>query len=74
MIAKRLRNLREENNLKQKDLSKLLNIHQSAYSKYETGRVNVQAENLATIAGFYNVSIEYLMGITDIRDPAPGRK
>ena len=61
MIAKRLIDLREERNLKQKDLASLLNIQQSAYSKYETGRVNVPTDNLAKIADFYNINIEYLM-------------
>ena len=69
MLAKRLIDLREERNLKQKELAKLLNINQSSYSKYETGRVNVPIDNLTKIADFYNVNVEYLMGRTDNRRP-----
>ena len=69
MIAKRLIDLREEKNIKQKDLAALLNIQPSAYSKYETGRVNVPIDNLAKMADFYNVNIEYLMGRTNDRTP-----
>ena len=69
MIAKRLIDLREEKNLKQKELAILLNINQSSYSKYETGRANVPIENLAKIADFYNVNVEYLMGRTNDRTP-----
>ena len=69
MIAKRLIDLREERNLKQKDLAAMLNIQPSAYSKYEKGRVNVPIDNLAKMADYYSTNIEYLLGRTNDRTP-----
>ena len=58
----RIRNLREDHDLKQKDLSKYLSIDQSTYSDYENGRINIPVEMLIKIADYYNVSLDYLVG------------
>lgn len=65
MIISRIRDLREDNDLKQKDMAKYLAIDQSTYSDYENGRINVPIEQLIKIADYYNVSIDYIVGRTD---------
>lgn len=61
----RIRNLREDRDLKQKDIAKLLNCTQQTYSRYETGENNIDIKSLITLADFYNTSIDYLVGRTD---------
>ena len=61
----RLKNLRKKNNISQKDLSSLLGISQSLYSKYESGKKLVPIAILSKIAKFYNTSIDYIIGDTD---------
>ena len=61
----RLRNLREDNDLTQKELSKILNISQVAYSYYELNKRSIPLELLSKIADFYNTSVDYLLYRTD---------
>ena len=61
----RIRNLREDRDLKQKDIAKLLNCTQQTYSRYETGENNIDIKSLIILADFYNTSIDYLVGRTD---------
>lgn len=61
----RIRDLREDNDLKQKELALYLSIDQSTYSDYESGRINVPIEQLVKIADYYNVSIDYIVGRTN---------
>lgn len=70
----RIRNLREDNDLTQKDLSKLLNISQVAYSYYELDKRSVPLELLSKIADFYNTSVDYLLFRTDTPVPYPKTK
>lgn len=67
----RLRNLREDNDLTQKELSKILNISQVAYSYYELNKRSIPLELLSKIADFYNTSVDYLLFRTDIQKPYP---
>lgn len=67
----RLRDLREDNDLKQKNLADLLKIHQTTYSDYELGRLNIPVTSLHTLADFYNVSIDYLLCRTNTKKPYP---
>ena len=67
----RLRDLREDRDLKQKDLAALLKIHQTTYSDYELGRLNVPVDALNTLADFYGVSVDYLLGRTSRKEPYP---
>ena len=71
MYQNRLRDLREDKDLKQKDLADLLKIHQTTYSDYELGRLNIPIPVLHTLADFYNVSIDYLLGRTNEKQPYP---
>ena len=61
----RIRNLREDNDLTQKELSHLLNISQVAYSYYELNKRSIPLELLSKLADFYNTSIDYLLYRTD---------
>lgn len=61
----RIRDLREDNDLKQKDLAAYLAIDQSTYSDYENGRISIPIEQLIKIADYYNVSIDYIIGRTN---------
>ena len=69
MYANRLRDLREDKDLKQKDLARILQIHQTTYSDYELNRLNVPVTALHTLADFYEVSIDYLLGRTNVKTP-----
>ena len=71
MYENRLRDLREDRDLKQKDLAELLKIHQTTYSDYELGRLNIPIPVLHALADFYHVSVDYLLGRTNIKKPYP---
>lgn len=68
MIYTRIRDLREDADLKQKDIAKILNVSQNTYSQYENGIISLTAEVLIKIANFYNVSIDYLLNRKDTKN------
>ena len=61
----RLRDLREDKDLSQKELAKIIGMSQTGYSKYETGENDIPSGILITLARFYDVSIDYLLGETN---------
>lgn len=63
----RLKELRQEKNLKQDVLANLLSVEASAISKLETGRVPLRDTYIIALSDFFNVSSDYLLGITDVR-------
>ncbi len=67
----RLKELREDKDLYQKDISSLLNIDQSNYSKYELEKINIPTKILERLADFYQTSIDYILYRTDERKPYP---
>lgn len=69
MKYKRLKDLREDKDLFQKDIAKLLNISQQYYSEYENGKRPIPVEYLITLARFYNTSIDYIVGFTNNSKP-----
>ena len=71
MYEIRIRDLREDCDLKQKDLAELLKVQQSTYSDYELGRLNIPVTALNKLADFYHVSVDYLLGRTAIKTPYP---
>ena len=71
MFENRLRDLREDRDLKQKDLAQFLQIHQTTYSDYELGALNIPVAVLHKLADYYGVSIDYLLGRTKIKQPYP---
>ena len=68
MRFENLRAIREDNDIKQKDIAEYLNVSQNTYSQYETGVISLTAEILIKLADYYNVSIDYLLDRTDIPD------
>ena len=71
MNINRLREIREDKDLLQKEVAQYLGIKQQQYSEYELGSVLISIEKLNKLADFYNVSIDYLVGRTDVRKPYP---
>ena len=67
----RLKELREDKDLYQKDIAEYLKIDQSNYSKYELEKVNIPIEYLKKLADYYNTSIDYILYRTDVRKPYP---
>lgn len=67
----RIKDLREDRDLLQKDIAELLNISQTNYSKYELGKINIPIHTLKKLALFFNTSIDYLLGLTDEQKPYP---
>lgn len=65
----RIRNLREDKDLYQKDVAKMLGISQQYYSEYESGNRAIPVFHLIKLAEFYNVSIDYIVGLTDNTKP-----
>lgn len=65
----RLRDLREDYDLTQNDLARLLNVRQNTYSQYENGKRQIPIEALILLARFYNTSTDYLLGLTDEKMP-----
>lgn len=63
----RLKELREDKDLYQKDIAKLIQIDQSNYSKYELEKISISLDTLKSLADFYDTSINYLLYRTDIR-------
>ena len=65
----RIRALREDHDLTQKQIAKILNMSQTGYSQYETETNDIPTEVLKKLANFYNTSIDYLLYETDERKP-----
>lgn len=69
MYLKRLKDLREDKDLLQKDIADLLSIKQQQYSLYETGKMDLPLELAIILSDFYNTSIDYIVGKTNIKQP-----
>ncbi len=65
MVYRRIRDLREDHDLTQKELAKALNCSQQVYSNYELGQRDIPTDILIKLSRFYNVSVDYILGITD---------
>ncbi|MEG1721117.1 MAG: helix-turn-helix transcriptional regulator [Pseudoflavonifractor sp.] len=68
-MFERIRNLREDKDLSQKNLADMLSVAQTTYSDYELGKLNIPTTVLIKLALFYKTSIDYLLELTD--DPKP---
>ncbi|MBR2327765.1 MAG: helix-turn-helix transcriptional regulator [Clostridia bacterium] len=64
-MYQRIRNLREDRDLNQTQVAKMLGMSQTGYSKYETGENDIPTAILIKLSRFYGVSIDYLLGETD---------
>ena len=67
----RIREIREDKDLTQADVAKILNVSQVAYSFYEIGKRQLPIELLIKLAKYYNTSTDYLLELTDERKPYP---
>ena len=65
MYFQRLKDLREDKDMKQVQIAELLGIQQTVYSRYERGFQNIPIEHLLFLADYYNVSTDFILGITD---------
>ena len=64
-----IRGLRDDSELTQQDLANYLNIHQTTYSDYELGNINIPIAILVNLAILFDTSIDYLIGLTDEKKP-----
>ncbi len=65
----RLKDLREDLDIKQKDIAEYLHIKQNTYSQYENGQRQLPLDTLIQLAKFYRTSTDYILGLTDIKTP-----
>ncbi|CDB32030.1 transcriptional regulator [Clostridium sp. CAG:575] len=65
----RIRDLREDKDLTQSYLAKLLGCTQQTYSRYESGEITIDIYNLIKLAEFYDTSCDYLLGLTNVNRP-----
>lgn len=70
-LLERLRNLRVDHDITQTQLASEFHISQKTYSKYETGQRQIPIELLISLAQYYHVSVDYLLGLTDNPKPYP---
>ncbi len=67
----RLKDLREDSDIKQRDIAEYLHIKQNTYSQYENEQRQLPIDVLIALAKFYNVSTDYILGLTNIKKPYP---
>lgn len=73
-MYERIRNLREDKDLTQKQIGQLLNMSQTGYNQYEIGKNDIPTKILIKLANFYNTSTDYLLGLTNETKPYPRTK
>lgn len=71
MNIQRLKEIREDKDLQQKEVAQAIGIKQQQYSEYEIGKRLIPINYLYKLAEYYNTSIDYLVGKTDVRKPYP---
>lgn len=69
----RIRDLREDKDMSQTILAKILGMSQTGYSKYETGENDVPTNILIKLAHYHETSVDYILGLTDEKKPYPRR-
>ena len=73
-MYQRLRDLREDKSLTQKEIGKILNMSQTGYNQYEIGKNDIPTKVLIELSNFYNTSVDYLLGLTNEPKPYPRKK
>ena len=68
-----IRKLRTDMGSTQKQIAEVLGVSQNTYSQYEIGVLNYPVDTLVKLADFYGVSVDYLLGRTDVKEPYPRR-
>ena len=74
MLYRRIRDLREDHDLTQAEMGRILSCSQRVYSNYERGDVDIPTEVLIRLAEFHHTSVDYLLGLTDEAAPYPRRR
>ena len=67
----RLKDLREDLDITQKSIAEYLHVKQNTYSQYENGQRQIPIDMLIALAKYYKTSIDYIVGLTDIKTPYP---
>lgn len=73
-MYRRIRDLREDKDMTQKEMANILGMSQTGYSKYETGENDIPTSILIQLSEFHKVSIDYLLNLTDRKTPYPRTK
>lgn len=71
---KRIKDSREDNDKYQKEIAQLLGISQQYYSEYESGKRTIPIQHLITLAKYYHTSIDYIVGLSDIKNSIKNQK
>ena len=69
MQFKNLRGIREDRDIRQKEIAEYLNVSQNTYSQYENGQRQIPIPMLIALAKYYKTSVDYLLGLTDVKAP-----
>ena len=67
----RIRSLREDNDISQLEIAKILNVGQKTYSDYETRKIRIPLDSVIILAKYYNVDMNYICGISDVKKTFP---
>lgn len=70
-MYQRIRDLREDCDMSQTALAKILGMSQTGYSKYETGENDIPTPILIKLSNFHNTSVDYILGLTNEKNPYP---
>ena len=71
MILQHLKDIREDNDVRQTTIAEYLGVSQNTYSQYENGVIPISPEMLVKLADYFHVSVDYLLGRTNDRSPNP---
>ena len=72
--AERIRSLREDSDMTQTQVAQLLKVGQKTYSDYELGKTRIPVDSLIVLAKLYNVSMDYICGVCDVRKTFPKKR
>ena len=72
--AERIRSLREDSDMTQTQVAQLLKVGQKTYSDYELGKTRIPVDSLIVLAKLYNVSMDYICGVCDVRKAFPKKR
>lgn len=67
----RIKDLREDHDVRQSEIAAFLHISQNTYSQYESEKRQIPISLLIALASYYNVSVDYILGLTDTKKPYP---
>ncbi len=74
IYLKRIKDLREDSDLTQIQIAKVINVAQTTYSDYEKGKIRIPVDIVIRLAEFYNVDMNYITGVSDVKQKFPVNK